>query len=272
MTVSKKDILLLIGFLGILAAVCSYLFVFQPTMEKADALEQENLQLQLRITDLTAKMANKDTYESRTEQMEQEMKAIYQLFPVDVREEDSILLAINQELMAPMKIDSITIEALQDVNFLEDADTGEEVEYIYEIDEIEQYEAQEGITEETAATTTQADVSADSTSPLSLKNRKVTINYTVSYEGLKRSVKNINMQTNRMTIDNVTVAYDETTGLLQGMTTVNMYCVWGQADKEYVAPDFSSVLLGTDNIFGTITVHSEENMPEMNADAAESEE
>lgn len=272
MTVSKKDILLLIGFLGILAAVCSYLFVFQPTMEKADALEQENLQLQLRISDLTAKMANKDTYEGQTEQMKQEMKAIYQLFPVDVREEDSILLAINQELMAPMEIDSITIEALQDVNFLEDVDNGEEIEHTYEIDEIEQYEAQEGIEDETAAAATQADASADSTSPIALKNRKVTINYSVSYEGLKRSVKNIVMQTNRMTIDNVAVAYDETTGLLQGMTTVNMYCVWGQEDKEYVAPDFSSVLLGTDNIFGTITVHSEENMPEIDADATETEE
>lgn len=272
MKVSKRDIILLIGFLGILAAVCSYLFVFQPTMEKADNLEQENLQLQLRITDLSAKMANKDSYKEQTEQMKQEMKAIYQLFPVDVREEDAILLAINQELMAPMEIDSITIEALQDVTFLDDIDTGEDVEHTYEIDEIEQYEAQEGIADENTAAATQTDVNADSTSLFSLKNRKVTINYSVSYEGLKRSMKNIFMQTDRMTIDNVTVAFDETTGLLQGMTTVNMYCVWGQEDKEYVAPDFSSVLLGTDNIFGTVTVHSEENMPDLDEDTTETEE
>lgn len=272
MKVSKRDILLLIGFLGILAAVCSYLFVFQPTMEKADNLEQENLQLQLRIADLSTKLANKDSYEKQTEQMKQEMEAIYQLFPVDVREEDSILFAINQELLAPMEIDSITIDALQDVNFLENVDTGEEVEYTYEIDEIEEYEAQEGIEDQTAAAATETDANADSSSLFSLKNRKVTLNYSVSYEGLKRSMKNITMQTNRMTIDNVTVAYDETTGLLQGTTTVNMYCVWGQEDKEYVAPDFSSVLLGTDNIFGTITVYSEENMPEIDEDAAETEE
>ena len=44
MKVSKRDILLLVGFLGILAAVCSYFFVFQPTMEKSDALEQENME------------------------------------------------------------------------------------------------------------------------------------------------------------------------------------------------------------------------------------
>ena len=126
MKVSKRDILILIGFLGILLGVCSYLFIFQPTMEKADALEQENQQLQMRITDLSSKMANKDTYLSETDKMNKEIKDIYQLFPVDVREEDCILLAINQELMSPMAINSITIDALEDVSFLDDIDTGED--------------------------------------------------------------------------------------------------------------------------------------------------
>ena len=74
MKVSKRDILILIGFLGILLGVCSYLFIFQPTMEKADALEQENQQLQMRITDLSSKMANKDTYLSETDKMNKEIK------------------------------------------------------------------------------------------------------------------------------------------------------------------------------------------------------
>lgn len=267
MKVSKRDVLLLIGFLGILLAVCSYLFVFQPTMEKADKLAQENQQLQLQIADLTVKMANKDSYVSQTDEMKQEMKAVYQLFPVDVREEDAVLLAINQELMGPMAIDSITIEALQDVSFLDDIDTGEDVEHTYEIDEVEEYESEEGVADDAAAPATESEVNYDSTNPYSLKNRRVTMNYAVSYEGLKRSIKNIALQTNRMVIDNVTVAYDDTTGLLRGMTTVNMYCVWGQEDKEYVAPDFSSVLLGTDNIFGTIKIHSEDNMADLEENA-----
>lgn len=64
MKVSKRDILILIGFLGILIGVCSFLFVFQPTMEKADALQQENMELQSRIADLQNKKNNKDTYEN----------------------------------------------------------------------------------------------------------------------------------------------------------------------------------------------------------------
>ena len=46
MKVSKRDVLLLLAFLGIFAAVLSYVFVFQPTMEKTEALAEENKQLE----------------------------------------------------------------------------------------------------------------------------------------------------------------------------------------------------------------------------------
>ena len=82
MKVSKKDRWLLAAFLGILVFACSYLFVFQPAMEKADALEVENMQLQGRIMDLKNKEANQETYESEILRMEQEIEEIYQLFPV----------------------------------------------------------------------------------------------------------------------------------------------------------------------------------------------
>lgn len=262
MKVSKRDILLLVGFLGILAGVCSFLFVFQPTMEKADALEQENIQLQARITDLRGKEANRDTYESETAQMEQEMKEIYQLFPVDVREENAILLAINQELVAPLKVESITIDALLDVPFLEDVPE-EETQISYEIDAVEELEDYEGTQQSEEALTVGGDDGTGGLNPYGLKNRKVTMTYEISYDGLKRSVKNICLQTDRMVIDNLTVVYDESTGLLHGTTAVNMYCVPNQAGKEYVKPNFSSVLLGTDNIFGTIIINSESGLPDL---------
>lgn len=271
MKVSKRDVLLLVGFIGILAAVCSYFLVFKPTMEKADALEEENMQLTQRIADLSGKMANKGTYEEETEQMRQDIEDIFQLFPVDVREEDAILLAINQELIAPMDIDGVVIDPLEDVPFLDEAEE-EDVEHTYEIDEVEKLEDQEGTQEAQEAAVAEAEGNgAPSLNPFGLKTRKVTINYDVSYEGLKRSIKNLCMQTDRMTIDEVIVAYDETTGLLQGSTTMDMFCVPGQEGKEYVAPDFNYVLLGTDNIFGTIVVRGEAGMPDIEGEGDEAE-
>ncbi len=262
MKVSKRDILLLIGFLGILVGVCSYLFVFQPTMEKADALEQENMQLQSKISDLKSKQANKETYESETVKMEQEMKEIYQLFPVDVREENAILLAINQELVAPLKVESVTIDALLDVPFL-DSVPEEETQISYEIDAVEELEDYEGTQQSEEALAVGGEDGTGGLNPYGLKSRKVTMTYEISYEALKRSVKNICLQTDRMVIDNMTVVYDESTGLLHGTTAVNMYCVPDQEGKEYVQPNFSSVLLGTDNIFGTIVIRSESGLGDL---------
>lgn len=261
MKVSKRDVLLLVGFLGILAAVCSYFLVYQPTMEKADALEEENEELNARIADLSSKMNNKDSYVAQTENMNREMDAIFMEFPVDVREEDGILLAVNQELIAPMQISSISIGPCEPVILQGD---DEEIDHTYEIEEIEEYEAQEGIEDEVTAEA--ADVNnglATENMAYVLMSRNVTSNYLVSYEGLKRSIKNISIQDNRMSIDNLTVSYDESTGLLTGTTSVDMYCIPGQPDKEYVTPNLSSVLLGTDNIFGSIELYGERGLADL---------
>lgn len=261
MKVSKRDILLLLGFLGILAAVCSYLFVFQPTTEKNEALVQENKQLEERIADLQSKKENRDTYESETARMRREMEEIYQLFPVDVREENAILLAINQELLSPMEVESVTIDALLEVPIVEAQDP-DMPDATYEIEEVEEIEDATGTQD---PTTVEADVTHDASgaNPFNLMYRRATINYGVSYEGLKRSVKNICMQTDRMVINNLTVVYDEQTGLLKGSTTVDLFCVPGQEGKEYEEPDFGGVLLGTNNIFGTRVIRSEGNLPDL---------
>ena len=253
MKASKKEILILLAFLGILAAVCSYVFVYSPKTEEAEALEQENIELQARVADLNSKMQNKDSYIEQTAEMNEEMDAILQRFPVDVREEDGALLAINQELIAPMMISSLGISALEPV-VLPDANE-EDVEYTYEIDEVEQYEAQEGISDGAGPVGEAVAGGTGNTGVSVLMERSVTMNYIVSYEGLKRGIKNISVQDDRMSINNLTVAYDESTGLLNGTTVVDMYCIPGQADKEYEEPNFSSVLLGSDNIFGSIELY-----------------
>lgn len=261
MKVSKRDVLLLLGLVGVLAVVFSYVFVFQPTMEKTEKLAEENKQLEARIADLQNKKDNKDTYESQTAQMRREMEEIYQLFPVDVREENAVLLAINQELLSPMKVQSVTIDPLLEVPVVE-VQNEEMPDATYEIEEVEEIEDATG-TQEAPTPEAGDSQNGEGMNPFHLMNRKTTINYEVSYEGLKRSVKNICMQTDRMVIDNLSVVYDEQTGLLRGTTTINMFCVPEQEDKEYEEPDFGGVLLGTNNIFGTRIIRSESNLPDL---------
>ena len=254
MKFAKRDILILLVLVGIAAGVCSYFLAFQPFTEQAEALEAENTQLQARINDLSTKMDNKDSYEAETVRMKEEIEQIFTKFPVDVKEEDGVLLAINQELIAPMEISSVNITACEPVLLNSEE---EDVDHTYEIDEIEEYEAQEGIGDDPVSASDAAVNGVDNANmPSVLMDRTVTMNYLVSYEGVKRGVKSISMQDNRMSISSMNLSYDESTGLLRGTTVVNMYCIPGQAGKEYVQPNFSSVLLGSDNIFGSIELYS----------------
>lgn len=260
MKVSKRDILLLLGFIGILAGVCSYFFVFKPYTEKTQALIAENNKLQGQIKSLQGISDNKEIYESEIDRMSKEIDDIYQVFPVDVREEDCILMAINQEIISPMTLSSISINQVIDVDFTVDTAYNADREYTYDLGEGDILGDGGG---NTAADTT-APAANNSTGTYGmLRDRQTTYNYTVSYEGLKRSIKHIGDQTNRVAIESLTASFDNSTGLLIGSTTLNMYIVPYQEDKVYVQPNFSAVLLGTDNIFGTIVINSEANMPEV---------
>lgn len=258
MKVTKRDILIILGFIGILAGALSYFFVFQPYMEKTQELISDNERLQGQINELQTISDNKTIYETETDRMLKEIDDIYKVFPVDVREEDCILMAINQEIISPMSLSSISINQVTDVDFTVGETYNADHEYTYDLGEGDVL----GVDDEPADTTAQQTNSSSDTYGM-LRNRQTTYNYTVSYEGLKRSIKHIGEQTNRVAIDSLTASFDDSTGLLTGSTTLNMYIVPYQEDKEYVQPNFSAVLLGTDNIFGTIKINSEANMPEV---------
>ena len=226
MKVSKKDIYLIIGFLGVLAFLCAFLWVYQPTMEKVDALKAESRSLEIEIADLQSKMDNKDTYVSKTQEMATEMDSILQMFPVELKEEDAIVLTLTEELLSPMIVTTLTMDETEPVDF--------EL-YTQESEEAEPVDTGETI-------------------QLGLYRNPVSMQFVSSYEALKRYVKTVALQTNRTKIVGITASYDETTGLLTCVANLNMYFITGQEDKTYVQPDFSSVITGTDNPFGSITM------------------
>ena len=226
MKVSKKDIYLIIGFLGVLAFICAFVWVYQPTMEKVDALNAESRTMEIEIADLQSKMDNKDTYLTKTQEMATEMDGILQMFPVELKEEDAIVLTLTEELLSPMTVVTLTMDETEPVDF-----------------ELYTQEAEEA-----------EPVDTEETVQLGLYRNPVSMQFVSSYEALKRYVKTVALQTNRTKIVGITASYDETTGLLTCVANLNMYFITGQEDKTYVQPDFSSVIMGTDNPFGTITM------------------
>ena len=101
-------------------------------------------------------------------------------------------------------------------------------------------------------------------SGISLYGTPVVYTFTVPYDDMKKVVHMIQEDEERRNVETITLSYESGSGELVGNMTVNMYAVTGTG-KKYVAPNVPSMMLGTDNIFGTVSV------PDDNPDVSEEE-
>lgn len=239
MNMSKRDLQLLTGLLGVLVAVGVFFLVYQPLTTKRDTIASDNQVLQAKIVELQDKVSNKELYISETDRMNKEMNAIYNLFPADVREEDAILLAGNMEVVAPLSVKSITIG------------TGQLIQAVNQTSDVSGNTA---VAADPAAVSANTAVAAGPA--VSLSKKSIGVTYGVSYEGFKRQIQYICQRTDRMTIETISATYDENTGLLTGATNVNMFYVTGPG-RTYKEPMIPAVTIGTKNLFGTISSEEE---------------
>ena len=261
MKVSKKDIVLLIALAGILAAVCSYFFVYKPYSEKTVALETKNQELQTRVAELQNMKDNEALYIEEIQKMKTAMDDIYNLFPVDVRTEDMIMMGVSLANASPLNVNSMVMSEATDLYHVGQAQA-EAAAAAAATAAAEAAAA--GDTAEVAATDTPVDtaVTAPTEPEKILYKKTVGIVYLTTYEGFKNSITQITNSTDRRVIDSVTATYDVATGLMAGNTNVTMYCLTG-TNKEYIAPSIPFIPQGTSNIFGTVdTMPTEGNTEE----------
>lgn len=77
----------------------------------------------------------------------------------------------------------------------------------------------------------------------------ITVNFTSSYDGLKKSIDRINNCPERMAVESFNCAYDMGVGKLSGSMTINMYEITG-TDKLYYPPVIKDVPIGQPSPFG----------------------
>lgn len=260
---TRGQVAFLLIILGIGVAAVGYFLGFKTFNDKTVAIKAENETKTERLNNLKILNRELQFFNDETARMRGEIDDVYSKFPSDTREEDAILLAINQEIIAPQFVTEVQIGELTDVDYSEiaaiynDDNTSLEEDVQAVIDgEATVYSDAEGAN--------MADPSKDGLIPL--KYRSSVIQGRMSYEALKNSVRNILNQPNRITIGGLSYDYDEDTGLIEGSTNVFFFCI-PSLDKPYVEPNLSAVLLGTDNIFKTseLTNFYENIVPAVNA-------
>ncbi|MBO4374655.1 MAG: hypothetical protein J5829_06080 [Lachnospiraceae bacterium] len=268
MSFDKKQLPLVLGLLAVIAAVCVYFFVYRGYQEKIAGLQAANGKLQQQVDDLKTKVNSQQQFVDAMAEMDAGIQKVYALFPPALQEEDAVMEALRLEALAPMRVsaldfqDPITlytvgsggegapapapVEGENGETTLEQdvaaAQAGETTEYgEYQVPDIQfsqgvlapGYEGEFG--------------------PISLNVNTVNMNFTTSYQGLKRMLDYISHNPNRRTVNNIAIAADG--ALLSVGAIVSEYSLTGTG-KVYDYPALPSVLTGTDDIFGVASMES----------------
>ena len=263
MSISTRDKKILLMFSGVAVFAAGYFFGYKPQMSKAEEIETASVPLETRLNELLEMAKNKEFYVEETSRYNQEVSDYVAQFPVDVKEEDGILLARDMENALDMEVSNIGISTRNFVASL-DGSTEEEIGELVDqtlsekaneqtqeqIDEIEGTDAK---AEEALADATEAAVSdaADLTDLTVLFRRLDTLQFNGTYDSLKDAVDYLASRSGRMTLDSVDASFDASTGNLIGTITVNMFSMTGTGST-YTEPDAGSVALGRKDLFGTI--------------------
>ncbi len=234
MNLAKKDKQIIVMFLGVLLIFLSIYFVFLPTREKVDKQKAENQKFELRVNELEQMEAQAEYYETEIEEARRRIEAVYADYQVDFRPEDAFMLGkALEEYSDNMRVMQIIVDLPAVVYDPMETPAEETVD-------------QAGTSAQEPAVAVQDDASR----PV-LYDKKLTLGHECTAQGVKDLIDYINLNTNKLTIDNISVAYNETTGTLIGKTIVDVYLLHntGRAYEPWPIPQVNK---GTDNVFGTI--------------------
>ncbi len=253
-SITKKDKKLLISFLGIALLVVSFFYIYQPFHEKTNTIKQENIEKQRELDRLKGLEEKRDYFVSETDRMKRESEQYQAQFPIEIREEDGILLARDME----KKMDiSITDVQLGTREFLYASDGTLPVEEEEENKTLAEQNGQatqdrineiEGNVEEDSNSTAVQEYTKDA---LALYRTQDRIQFSITYQGLKDMIQYMNRLSKRTIVNSLNLNYDSSTGQLTGDATLDLFTLEG-VDGTYEEPNAGQIKQGTKNIFGTI--------------------
>lgn len=258
MKLKKSDVNILIMLLGILIPVAIYFFVYTSFTEKTAAMNADNETLQTEVDYLQDLADHKQQYIDDTAAMQIQIDEIKSRFPAEYKPEDDIMYIIGVENDYGAEIPTI---AMGTSSMIEVAAAAEETA--------------EAPAEGAESTDDAAGDTVDTTTPaISLYQTPISVSMQSSYRSLKDIVTYINTDTDRKSIDSLSVVFDTETGLLASTMAFNAYSLTG-TEKEYAAPQVSGVFYGTSDIFNTgeksAAIAAEKNAAQ-EAEAAEAED
>lgn len=232
--VSERDKKLLFLLGAILVVAMAYFFVFRSNMSKADEYKEKNQGLRDYIVELDAKIEKKETKEAEIIEYNNERSAILDRFTGGMSHELAVKILADLEKETELTSTQVTL-AVNNIFFDQQESENNSVIMPEEISSVSSI-AVEGKSEQEFTKVTGYKTS-------------LTVEFACTDEQLRAATDFINGYDDKMSLESITVGYDETTGGLTGTMVICMYAVDG-TDKEYEEPMIDNVTSGVVNIFG----------------------
>ena len=242
-SITKGQRNLLLFLLGIAILVVPIRFFAMDNFEEKKSLESQKSERQTYYNELKAKDANRQQYIEDTEKYTKQYQDILAQFPSELYQDNTIMYLQGVKDKYKFNFPTVTM--------------GEETLFYT----LGAGAAGDVTTDGSAATTDVAtattDGSAATTDGYNCYSASFPVSYEGSYKDLKDVIDYIKSGDYRMTLDNVSIAFDDQSGKYKGDMTITSYAVNGE-DRTTDHADVN-VQTGTTNIFGNPTVRSNDS-------------
>ncbi len=206
---------------GILLIFVSYLYIYKPNVQKTADLEASNQQLQLRVDELRGFYEKMPEYKEKNAFMEEDILKKLDEFPIDVKDEDVIHLALRTwEEGIPTGYTTILVGERKELGVV-----NEEIVVKGDVDGLEK--------------------------ALTFKERTGTYDNMTTYTYLKDLLASMNDGQEQLAINKISYTLNEESKMLEGSIECKYYMVDG-INKPYVPKDFKEYELGVLNLFGSV--------------------
>lgn len=261
---TERDKYLLIGLIGVLFAIIAWFFIASPIKTKTEELKTANIPLK-ETADLYVEInAQIDTYEKKIEDFATEKETILAAYPAAIAREDQIMSLVNLEdtFHEDLAISTLTLSAWETVMLPQEEAAPVATETT---DEAATDEAADAATTDVPAVSAQDAIIQEANleaANVILYRAPSNFTFVATYSGLKNMINYVYSQNDKMGIENLTVAFDSTTGNLAGNMDINQFFMSG-TDKQYAPTKIPTVPKGISDVFHTVegaglTVETEE--------------
>lgn len=236
-SITKGQRNLLLFLLGIAILVVPIRVFAMNNFDERKTIDNQRKERETYYNELKAKDADRDKYIADTEKYQQEYQAIIDKFPSELYQDNTIMYL--QGVKDKYKFDFPSVSMGEETLFYT-LGTG----------------AVGDVSVDTASTDG-GDVSLDqdtASSGYNCYSAAFPVSYQGDYKDIKDLIDYIETGDYRMTLDNISIAFDEGTGKYSGSMTISSYAVNGD-DRTTDHADVN-VQIGTSNIFGNPTAKS----------------